>query len=438
MSGGAPLRAFQQLGLMPDAEARDIRRAYARALKKIDQAADASGFQRLRDAYEATLQFAQWREVHGAQDDAVAVDPPAPPSTPMLAQAPASASFATLPQATPDQLADAVTAAFHAALDALGDVSDLAFEAALRTALLDERLFGIEARHGFEVRVAHMLTQSWRPGQEDLLRAAVTVFDWSQALKLAGLGHAGAAIDRAMDERMVFDNQAVSTKEAQRRVLRMLCQVAPPGAAQIRQSMPAFVRLMARFPHWVAIMAPRERIAYWQSCRPEETGDAVATPEPAPLSLAPPKRSWGTVRLVILMLCIVALGVFMSGRNPAHPRMQFGQRAPHAPSPPPVREVPVTQARIDEIISRIDYKPAKDTPRMERAVSFEVFLDVAGNAFGVNLLSSSGDPALDAAVKAAVLSSKPFPPDTRKVFRFGVTYKPGVRVKGKQRPPRKE
>jgi len=58
-----------------------------------------------------------------------------------------------------------------------------------------------------------------------------------------------------------------------------------------------------------------------------------------------------------------------------------------------------------------------------------VFLDVEGTVFGANLLASSGSPALDAAVKAAILGSQRFPANTRKVFRFGVKYTPGVRSK---------
>ena len=41
---------LQHLGLTHEADERDVKRAYARRLKQIDQAADARSFQQLREA----------------------------------------------------------------------------------------------------------------------------------------------------------------------------------------------------------------------------------------------------------------------------------------------------------------------------------------------------------------------------------------------------
>lgn len=79
----------------PPRDGTDLRRAYARALKQIDQATDISGFDALRDAYE----HARWKLDH---DIATAVIAPSPPP-----------NLATPPRpdpAQPDSVGDAPTA----------------------------------------------------------------------------------------------------------------------------------------------------------------------------------------------------------------------------------------------------------------------------------------------------------------------------------------
>jgi hypothetical protein len=68
---------WQELGIAPTADAREIRRAYARRLKTINVDADAPAFQRLRRAFEQALAAAERQ-----------IAPPPLPAGPSAAQAP--------------------------------------------------------------------------------------------------------------------------------------------------------------------------------------------------------------------------------------------------------------------------------------------------------------------------------------------------------------
>jgi hypothetical protein len=56
------------LQLPEDADARSIKRSYARLLKTFRPDEDAAGFQRLREAYEQALEIARWRTEYAAQE----------------------------------------------------------------------------------------------------------------------------------------------------------------------------------------------------------------------------------------------------------------------------------------------------------------------------------------------------------------------------------
>jgi hypothetical protein len=91
------------------------------------------------------------------------------------------------------------------------------FERELRHSLADARLVSIIARDSFERHVANLLTAGWQPGHEALLVAATTVFDWeNDRRRVTGLGQAGAMLDRAIEQRAMFDLQSSDERVQQR------------------------------------------------------------------------------------------------------------------------------------------------------------------------------------------------------------------------------
>ena len=79
---------WQVLSLTPNADERSIKRAYARLLKTHRPDENPDAFQRLREAYEASLAEARWR----ADADEEIVDAPiavsAPPRMPPAGEVP--------------------------------------------------------------------------------------------------------------------------------------------------------------------------------------------------------------------------------------------------------------------------------------------------------------------------------------------------------------
>ena len=59
------MNVWQELGIAPTAEVREIRRAYAQRLRHTHPEDDPEGFQRLRAAYESAMAAAAEREGYG-------------------------------------------------------------------------------------------------------------------------------------------------------------------------------------------------------------------------------------------------------------------------------------------------------------------------------------------------------------------------------------
>ncbi|MRV75155.1 hypothetical protein GJ700_25905 [Duganella sp. FT92W] len=308
---------LRRLALDGSADQRTIRRAYAREVKRIDQAADAEGFQQLRAAYETALQWEEYQRYYAQQgerddDDGAAGASPetAPAAAPVqalaaqdaatanvsslaaapgpIAVAPSSAGAdlqpvtetaasaaaqpdfpLTIADVDPQQLSADVFEAFIAGCSGLAQGRTLhdapAWEQHLRTCLHDDRLVNLAARAIFEARVLHLLAGGWRPGHETLLEAAADVFEWrSDRHRLRRFGHAGAIVDRAIDERSMFDNQDGELKSVQRQVIQRLRDSDTPDPGQLRNDMPHAEQLAARFPTWLELVASADNLEQWR------------------------------------------------------------------------------------------------------------------------------------------------------------------------------
>lgn len=266
---------FQRLKIDADADERAIKRAYARELKLIDQAADPAGFQELREAYEAALyvsrnagpnEVERWTadpfEEIGRAAQQMHLQPQAVSADYLTFNvAPASA----VPDIEPETLAQDVFSEFNVRCAKLGDSEVIApWERELQASLADPRLIHIAAREGFEQHIANLLAEGWRPGHQVLLVVATKAFEWERDFRrLQSLGMAGYTLQFAVDQRAMYDLQSDDACEEQRQLIERLRDPAPPSTFELIDLMPTLATVEARFPTWLSLIADADNISRW-------------------------------------------------------------------------------------------------------------------------------------------------------------------------------
>jgi hypothetical protein len=417
-----------RLGLEIDADERQVRRAYARELKQIDQERDLEGFQHLRACYEAAL---HWVAQEADVDTLVPTTCAAQGANDAVPCAPhvGATRFAVDPTGTygwvdgsdPRALGTDVFADFCARITALAALPErhAHYEArrvahwstALREALADPRLIHLEAPSVFEQHVADLLAGGWQPGHHLLFPAAVEVFGWEDDQDaLYRLGHAGMVLDAALTQRVMFQHQDIMTRTRQREVLLLLRAPRLPGESKMKRCMGHLLRLIEHFPDTLHILAPQAAVAEWRRRIPEAV--------PAPSS----RTSESHWILELCILLVVAAGIFLTphgGRGRPN-EAERAQQELHSS----VDRARFTDAQVDAICARIDYRIDLHKSFGVQVVSMEVTLDSDGNVAAIDRIDHPADPALEVAVEKAIRASAPFPDDRDKTLYISIRAEP--------------
>jgi len=436
---------LEALGLDEAAQERDIRRAYARKLKQIDQEREPAAFQALRGAYEIALDWARWKLAREAQDvpadappdipvveTAVPVDaaPPAPSPRPEP-QPRATEHVVPAPQADPAQLGAAVYRRFLADASALaalpghGEVP--AWRAAIEARFGDDELVNIDARVYFEAYVASLLASGWHPGHEILFVGAQEAFGWAADPRgLRQLGQAGRMLDQAIEERRLFEALPPAERTRMRDLVKMLRRQELPATRRIRAAMPDTERMLGRFPAFMAVVTPTENVERWRTVYRESGGPPIAAEEDMHIPPAPEPGFVSRRVAAFVILAIIALSFVLSSSDNKQGRQRSSSSSTQAfnhDSGAPVVADAVLRAAVPPVY--YNPEPGTDTGKLEAV--FKVFLGADHKVERVQNWQTSGNPAFDNAVTEALKSAKAFPPDTPREFQ--VTY-----TGGKTRP----
>lgn len=432
---------LRRLGLDDSADARAIRRAYARELKQIDQEQDGAAFQDLRVAYETALRWAAWRT---GQTDIAPAAGPAPQSAPDAQPAPPAAPNYGVPRTpvalgqtepsaepeppafTPDdpqQAALAVLNDFRAAgaqLLARHHTPNLnLWQQALQHSLDDERLLNLTARVCFEAHIAHILASGWQPGHETLFVAASKLFHWSDdRRRLHQLGHAGVMIDKAIEERTMFDRLPEQELMIHRAAIALLRKDSQPTDYQLRNDMPYVERLMEFFPLWMSMMVDLHIVEQWRA-------QYRALP-------APKKTWWPRLNLNISsrmgwVAFVVLLQIARMAFNHSDSSAEHHAPAGFAPPTPSLREPEFQRLPGNiqqEVAARIPMIPLQMGPGLHQA-EFNIVLDQQGNIYQKMMYRTSDNRGYDEAASKALYASQPFPPETPRKFQVTFTIPTG-------------
>ncbi|MBB1602281.1 J domain-containing protein [Variovorax sp. UMC13] len=277
--------AFERLGIAPTRDIKTIKRAYAVALKAIDQASEREAFERLRQAYEQAQAWAaradeededededeDEEEEEGDEEDGEDREDEAPadtdePAAPVpFAAPPAQAPAAPVP---PPQRPDEARQALQHWCTQLRDATPGAIAALLENALTDPRLLHLDSHAQLEARIADLLHDD-PAGRAVLFDAAARRFHWTDrnARPIAST-QAAQWISRVINQGLQWQAQTPAAIALQQQALATVARVPSPQAEQVRSFAEVLEHLASDFPDWFALHLDAQGHAHlpaWQA-----------------------------------------------------------------------------------------------------------------------------------------------------------------------------
>lgn len=243
------LDAYTRLGLSADADVREIRKAYARELKKIDQENDPQGFQSLRAAYEFAIRGISYPDL--------------------------TAAIQAAPKLPDDSAQRIANSAWKTCLEAIAQAPQInaeVWEVNLRQALAGELMINLHNASLFEATVAEALVYSRQPEHQSLFIAAAKVFDWEHGgRRLASLQRAGTVLEHALSQRRLLDGLPQQRQAQLRAAIARMQDPRPIELEDVDNHCLALNDLQRSFPALIALTVGNATFRRWLNAGSDES-----------------------------------------------------------------------------------------------------------------------------------------------------------------------
>ncbi|MEN4921516.1 TonB family protein [Achromobacter spanius] len=266
---------FDVLGIAPTRDSKAIRRAYAAALKLIDQQTEAEAFERLRAAYERAQEWAgrQADDTPPASAQAhtgAPVSPyphPQPPSAPpeppavdfRLQQPQVKLRTQTDGSENSRRMARQRARAIDNWVQALMRAQDDQLPDLWRRMQADPALSHLDAADEVSAALLHALSQH-PDGRMQLLKDATARFGWDRAvLQLQGRRATPHLVEQLDRERALWKCHQRAYRNTHERAIKLLRRKANPSWRVARRTIPHIHRLRSQVPLWFALQVPPGR-----------------------------------------------------------------------------------------------------------------------------------------------------------------------------------
>lgn len=267
---------LEALGLPAHADLVAVRRAYAAALRGIDQAADPAGFARLREAYEAAR---AWCEQAGTADETAPAEVPMP-----VDEGPADDGAAPEQPEAPPPVDPTVTLAWRFAAD-VGARRTEAVPQLLEEVLVYLRTQYIDAPGRFEEYLIDLLGLQRIAHRAAVFAAAEEQFHWREVGHLASLGQRGQWIELVLAQREEWLALAEDRRSAW---LDLFARAENRLDPSLFRHWPEMAALQERFPGWISLHVSSDTLQAWKAAFDAQSPAA----REAFLRMAPPDTAY--------------------------------------------------------------------------------------------------------------------------------------------------